>query len=87
MASISSNDEFFASLRKLVDAWCERRCLGPLARILGPYLGFNGMTDGWTELYDALRSIRASDRDALHDTELELIGDLIRVSEKIVFRR
>jgi len=42
-------------LRALVDRWCERRELVPLARLL-PALVWNfGMTDGWGDLRKAVR--------------------------------
>ena len=33
-------------LRVLVDGWCERRALQPLAALLPPYLAFSGLSDG-----------------------------------------
>jgi hypothetical protein len=84
MTQISSNDEFFNILNGLVDSWCDRRCLHPLARILGPYLGFNGLTDGWAELQDALKSVRALDRELLLEPELVAIGNLVNAIDRAI---
>ena len=82
-----SNAEFFEALKKLIDSWCDRRSYRPLSRILGPYLGFNGMTDGWAELATGLKSIRALDRDGLALPEQATIDELIRVTDQAIHRR
>jgi hypothetical protein len=82
-----SNADFFEALKHLIDAWCDLRSLHPLSRILGPYLGFNGLTDGWGELGTSLKSIRALDRDQLTSVELAAVEDLIRMADDAVHRR
>jgi hypothetical protein len=82
-----SNNEFFETLRNLIGAWCDKRSLRPLSRILGPYLSFNGLTDGWAELAMGLKSIRAQDRDILTAEEMATINDLIRSTDKTVYRQ
>ena len=57
MTAIGDNMEFFALLRSLIDAWCDRHALKPLSRVLGPYLAFDGLTDGWGEILNALKRI------------------------------
>jgi len=75
--TISTNEELFETLRGLVDAWCDRRCLRSLRHILAGYPLPSPFTDGWGALYEALRHIRASDRDELTDEEAEAVDDLI----------
>ena len=55
-------------LRALIDGWCERRALRPLAVLLPAYLGFNGLTDGSHDLWDAVNNLRGLG-DALTDEE------------------
>ena len=43
------------TIRRLVDAWCERKQYGPLALVLPAWIYNNGLTDGWTILHDALK--------------------------------
>lgn len=81
-----SNDEFFETLKGLINGWCDRRSLAPLSRVLGAYLSFNGMTDGWGELSTGLKSIRAHDRDKLTAEEVAIVDDLIRAIEKAIHR-
>lgn len=83
--SYRSNDDIFEALRSLIDAWCDRRSFRPLSRILGPYISFNGMTDGWTELATGLKAIRAVDRDQLTASELTTVDDLIRLIDKAIY--
>jgi hypothetical protein len=84
MSKPSTNQEFFSTLRDLIDGWCERRSLRPLARVLDPYLSFNGMTDGWGDLTVALKTIRALDSDLISTKEREVVDDLIRATQKII---
>jgi len=84
---ISSNEQFFDVLKALVEAWCERRCLPPLARVLGPYIWLNGLTDGWADLQDALKSVRASDRDVISEAELNSVSDLINAIDRALTNR
>jgi hypothetical protein len=84
---ISSNEQFFDVLKALVDSWCERRCLQPLARVLGPYVAFYGLTDDWAELQNALKSVRALDRDILPEAEFNSVGDLINAIDRTLSHR
>ena len=59
MMAIGNNIEFFTVLRSLIDAWCDRHALKPLSRVLGPYLAFDGLPDGWGEILNALKDVRA----------------------------
>jgi len=59
-------------IRRLVDAWCDRRELAALAYVLPACTSNNGLTDGWTELRDALRHAYAMCRH-LPDAERDLL--------------
>jgi hypothetical protein len=83
---MNSNDEFFATLRALIDKWCDRRCLKALYRILGAYLSFNGLTDSWIELRTALQDVRAFARTELTAEELKDVDDLIRVVDSALHK-
>jgi hypothetical protein len=87
MAQPSTNTEFLEALKGLIDGWCERRSLRPLARVLSPYLSFNGMTDGWSELAIALKSIRALDSEQISPKERGIVDDLIRATDIAVHGR
>jgi len=80
------NSEFLATMKSLIDDWCARRALAPLARLLPPYLSFNGLTDSWGDLLDALEGVRASCREGLPERELAIVGDLIREAERAIYR-
>ncbi len=79
-------EAIFDASRKLIDAWCDRRQLGVLHMMLGGYLGLNGLTDGWGQFYDALRSIRALYGPGFPEKEQGLIDALVRSTERIVYR-
>ena len=73
-----------APIARLVDAWCERRELGALATLLPSYVSNNGLTDGWAELLDALRTLRGSRR--LPSEEHAEIERLVVLVERMVYR-
>jgi hypothetical protein len=78
-----STEEFLSAVTGLIDGWCDKRSFRPLSRLLGPYLGFNGMTDGWADLAGGLKNVRVQDRAELIPGELEIIDDLIRAADKM----
>jgi hypothetical protein len=86
MTRSSTNQEFLNALKGLIDGWCDRRSLAPLARVLSPYLGFNGLTDGWGELAVALKSVRALDGDQILADDRAVLDDLIRATDVAIHR-
>jgi hypothetical protein len=67
----------FAILDDLIDRWCARRDLVPLATLLPSVTSFAGLTDSWMELFHALRSVRARAHGTLPDDEITLLGEAI----------
>jgi hypothetical protein len=70
MTTDTINDE----IRKLVEAWCDRREYGALASLLAPWISNNGLTDGWEDLAAALRSTANS--KSLPDNERFILKQL-----------
>ena len=52
-------------LDRLIDGWCERRALYPLALVLPAYLAQTGRPEAEAALYRALARTRAMARDEL----------------------
>lgn len=71
-------------LARLIDVWCERGELGALAVLLPAYTSNNGLTDGWAEVMEALRTLRGSRR--LPDDERQQIEALVVIVERMVYR-
>jgi hypothetical protein len=86
METIDSNAVFFARLRSLIDSWCDRRPLRPLASVLGPYLAFDGLTDSWGQILEALKTIRALWREDATEAEMDAVEKLIRAAEEALYR-
>ena len=86
MVEVANSAEFFAALRNLIEAWCDRRCLKALNHVLPAYLSFNRLTDGWNRLYDALRNVRTFAQDELTASELDTVSVLIRVASQVIHR-
>jgi hypothetical protein len=87
MRIFQSNEEFLAALKRQIERWCDERRLPALARLLPAYTAFDGLTDGWGRLYEALKDTRAIGREAFSAAEWELLNDLIGAAERTVFRR
>jgi hypothetical protein len=83
---IENNKELFDVLRSLVEAWCDRRCLGALRRILQAYPMPSPLTDSWDELAIALEDVRAFARSELTDSELQSVNEAIRVIRRAMNR-
>jgi hypothetical protein len=71
-------------IRRLIDEWCDRRELGALATVLPAFISNNGLTDGWADLMEALRTMRAA--HSLPFEEQETIERLVPLLEKAVYR-
>jgi hypothetical protein len=80
------SEEPFAVLHKLVREWCDRQYLGALSHVLPAYLAFNGLTDAWSRLYDALRNAQSLARYELTDEELDRVSNLIAVASRVLVR-
>jgi hypothetical protein len=80
MSEIRSNEEFFATMRQLIERWCDERKLKALSRILPAYLAFDGLSDGWHELLAALKTTRAIGRDAFDQVDWDTLNVLIHAA-------
>jgi len=72
---IPSSMEFdlFKTLDRLINAWCERRALRPLAFLLDAYPGVDARPVQEFELLEALKNLKRLCRDHLTSEELRLI--------------
>jgi len=83
---IEINSQFFSVLQSLIDAWCDRRCLSALRRILVAYPMSSGLTDEWGELSIALENVRAFARDEITESELQSLEEAIVFARRAVGR-
>jgi len=83
---IENNSQFFTTLQSLIDAWCDRRCLSALRRILVAYPMLSGLTDEWGELTIALENVRAFARDQITESELQSVEDAIAFARRVIGR-
>jgi hypothetical protein len=78
-------EEIHGEAKRLVDGWCDRRCLRALRHALTGW-PMMPLTDGWAAFMDAMKNVRANARDELTPAELEAVDDLIRIAERAVYR-
>lgn len=74
---ISTNEELLGALEKLVDAWCDRRCLRALRAILPAFPMNSKWTDSWSELLVAMQNVRTFAREELSATEKQRLDECI----------
>jgi hypothetical protein len=84
---IENNDQLLATVQKLVEAWCDRRCLRALRAVLRGYPLTSPLTDGWAELLVALQDVRAFARNETTEEERAVVQDCIRFVDPVVHRR
>jgi hypothetical protein len=70
----------FDVVDRLIDHWCERREYGALATLLPAYTAFNGLTDGWVDLYQALRSTKAYAHGRLPEVEERDLDEAAKIA-------
>lgn len=80
-------EQLFTTLRRLVEAWCDRRCLTALRLVLRGYPLTSPFTDGWGELLIALQDVRALARNEITEGELASVDDCVRAVEQAMRRR
>lgn len=71
-------------LYALIEAWCDRRDLRPLAILLPAYTANFGLTDDWARVIEALYDLRA--RRKLPDVEMAEVERLVPLVERMVYR-
>jgi hypothetical protein len=81
MKDFQSNEEFFVALRALIHRLCDEHRLVPLGRLLPAYLAFNGLTDRWNELFNALKAIRGLGHQAFNAADWDTLNDLIHAAD------
>jgi hypothetical protein len=71
-------------LERLIDAWCERRELRPLALMLPGYTSNAGLTDDWVRVIEALHDVRAQGHPP--EDEQQEVERLVPIVEQMVYR-
>ena len=81
----ATSPDLIRDMSKLIDAWCDRRELRGLALFLPAWLANNGLTDGWVDVLQALRAVRAD--ITLPEDEATVLEQSIATVERAVYRR
>ena len=87
MPDFTSNDDFFAVFRDLVER-IEKQGHAEAAQDLRTgFACLNGLTDGWALLMEAIdRTIRAN-RGKIEEPEMSELRDMLRGARQAVYRR
>ena len=71
---------------RLVDAWCERRCLRALREVLAGMPVESGLTDEWERVREALIAVRELAAHELTQDELVTVQRLIADVDALLAR-
>lgn len=72
----------FCKVDKLIDVWCERRCLQPLTYLLRGYPFVDKVKEEWEILQESLQEIKGFCSHELTPDERKLITELIDLIDK-----
>jgi hypothetical protein len=75
-AAILTREEILHVVGEIIDAWCERRCLGALRSILRAYPLASGSPEEWGALAEALREVARLSASELTAAELQSLDRL-----------
>jgi hypothetical protein len=82
-----NDTEFRQTLDTLIDGWCERRALGPLAFLLRAYPGVLAHIDQKFKLLEALKDVKGLCRKDLTQEELHLLIEVHNELEDSLLRK
>ena len=87
MRKFTSNDEFFAALRDLIDRIEEQGNVTAAHELRFGYSCLNGLTDGWALLMESMERAIEANRRKISDPEMSELRDMLKVVVKMVYRR
>ena len=79
---MNENHAIFTKLERLIDEWCERRCLKPLFYILRDYPLCSELVHGWVVLLESLLDIKNCCNHELTLQERTLLLEIIDSAKK-----
>lgn len=82
-----NHKKIFPKLDKLIDSWCERRCLKPLCFILREYPLCSELGDGLGVLLEALLEIKGICGNELTVEERRLLSEIITATKEEAEKR
>ena len=71
-------------LNRLIDIWCERRCLKPLCYILQDYPLYMEITGEWKRVLESLKEIKRVCCHELAVEERKILSELIATIQEAV---
>jgi hypothetical protein len=84
---MSTTNEIFPKIDKLIDNWCERRALKPLRFILKNYPLSEGLTDDYGALLESLKDVKGLCGNDLSSEEKKVLIELVNAVEDTMCRR
>jgi hypothetical protein len=70
---MSEAADAFTTIQQLVERWCDRHALKPLRQLLPAYPLHTPQTDGWFDLYRALKDVQVFCKEELPPEEREML--------------
>jgi len=87
MREFTSNEEFFAALRDLIDRIEEQGNAAAAHELRAGYSCLNGLTDGWALLMESMKRTIEANRRKIGEPEMSELRDMLKIVVKVVYRR
>jgi hypothetical protein len=87
MKDYKSNDEFFQSLRNLIDRVEKQGNTGAAQQLQEGFSCLNGLTDGWALLLESIDKTISENQSKIEASDMSELKDMLKVVRKVVYRR
>ena len=87
MREFTSNEEFFAALRDLIDRIEEQGNAAAAHELRAGYSCLNGLTDGWALLMESMKRTIEANRRKIGEPGMSELRDMLKIVVKVVYRR
>ena len=87
MRNITSNEEFFAALRALIDRLEKQGNIVAAQELRSGFACLNGLTDGWALLMESIERTIAANRGKIGKADMLELRDMLKGVKKVVYRR
>jgi len=87
MSNFTSNEEFFAALRALIDRLEKQGNTAAAQELRSGFARLNGLTDGWALLMESIERTIATNRGTIGKADMLELHDMLKGVKKVVYRR
>jgi hypothetical protein len=87
MKNFKSNEEFFVTLRDLIDRIEKQGNIAAAQELRSGFACLNGLTDGWALLMESMERTIAANKGKIDKLDMLELCAMRRIVSKVVYRR